>query len=112
MRSLMVSRSRASWALKLAISLIVLTLSGSLKRAEEARQVVAVQLRHRQVLVFEAGREAGVDLGGLERELLLEGRHGLDDLLGQARQPAVLGVDPRLQQVADFLFAVVAGSRP
>ena len=39
----------------------------------------------------------------------LKAAHGLDDLVAQARELLVLGVDARLQPVAQLLFAVVAG---
>src|SRR3569832_1938030 len=48
---------------------------------DEARQVVAVQ-QCQQILVLKGCFEAGVYLGGFELECVLEGDHGLDDLLG------------------------------
>lgn len=107
-RSLIVSRSRASWALKLAISLMVLTLSSSLKLRFEARQVVVLQILHQALELGQRG-QADVDLGGLCLEGLLETAHGVDDALGQARETLVFGIDARLQAVAHVLFAVVAG---
>ncbi len=81
MRSLMVSRSRASCALKLAISLMVFCVQQFLEARHETRQVVAVELLE-QVPVFGGGLEAGVDLGGFELVGFLERGHRLDDLLG------------------------------
>jgi hypothetical protein len=99
MRSLIVSRSRASWALKLAISLMVLTFSSSLKRASKRGRSSPFKPASRRSYSRQR-RQAHVHLDGLGLELLLEAAHRIDDALGQTRQALVLGVDALLQPLA------------
>jgi hypothetical protein len=73
----------------------------------EARQVVGLQLVE-HVAVFEDRFDAGIDLGGVELELLLVGDHRLDDPVAQQVELACFGIHPRLQPDAGLLLAVFA----
>ncbi len=79
-----------------------------LETALEARQIVGTQtLEHAAVLG--QGLQAGIDLGGVELVGVLESRHRLDDALGSALQALALGVDLRLQLLAQRALAALAG---
>ena len=64
-----------------------------LEARNKTRQVVAVQLRQ-QVFIFKGRFKAGIHLGRLQLECLLEGGHGFDDLLSQTFELQVFGVNP------------------
>ncbi|KFB71132.1 MAG: hypothetical protein AW09_003746 [Candidatus Accumulibacter phosphatis] len=74
----------------------------------EARQVVSLQLVE-HLAVFEKRFDAGIDLGGVELELLLVGDHSLDDSVAQQIELAGFGLDPPLQPGTRLVFAMLAG---
>jgi hypothetical protein len=93
MRSLIVSRHIASCALKFATSRMVFSLSNSLKRNFEARQVVGLQLvEHRPVLADRL--DGDIDFLRVERKGEAVGAHRVDDLVAQRPQLVVAGIDP------------------
>jgi hypothetical protein len=79
-----------------------------LEARHEARQVVGLQLRQ-HVPVLRHRRHAGVDVLRFEPEGGPVLGHRANDLLTQARQLPVVGVDALLQPAAHVLFASVTG---
>jgi hypothetical protein len=82
MRSRIVSRHIASWALKLATSRMVFSLSSSLKRASKRGRSSACSLSSMLRYSKTASMLASTS-GGVEFELLLVGDHRLDDPVAQ-----------------------------
>src|SRR5438552_16536457 len=108
MRSLIVSRSRASCDWKLATSRIVFSLSSSLKRASKRGRSSAFSRSSIARYSKAASTLASTScVSQLEGVLVLG--HRLDDLFAQPGELLVLGVDAVLQPFAHVLLAVVAG---